>query len=64
MLSREEYVRWLDNAEEIAPDDPLFRAELKFPLALHPLASSIGNSRNKDAALLEAVGEVVWRESR
>jgi len=64
MLSLEECVRWLDNAEEIPPDDPLFRAELKFPLALQPLASSIGNSRNKDAALLEPVGEVVWLESR
>ena len=64
MLSQEECVRWLDNAEEIPPHDPLFRAVLKFPLALHPLASSVGNSRNKDAALLEPVGEVVWLESR
>tara|TARA_R110002110_G_scaffold114374_7_gene283845 strand:- start:24051 stop:24521 length:471 start_codon:yes stop_codon:yes gene_type:complete len=63
MLSREECVRWLDNTEEIPPVDPLFRAELKFPLALHSLTSAVGNSRNKNAALLEPVGEVVWLES-
>ena len=64
MLSPEECARWVDNTAEIPPDDPLFRAELKFPLALHPLASGIGNSRNKDAALLEPVGKVVWLEGR
>ncbi len=40
----------------------VYAADLKFSLALHPLASAIGNSRNKEAALPEPVGEVVWIE--
>ena len=59
LLVAEEFERWMDNSARVADDDPLFRPALKFPLRLTPLARGIGNSRNKEPALLEAVGDDV-----
>jgi len=59
MLSADECDRWLDGSQIIAPDDPLFRSELKYPLRLQALSRAVGNARNKDVALLEPVGAEV-----
>jgi putative SOS response-associated peptidase YedK len=59
MLAADECDRWLDCGHHIEADDPLFRSELKYPLRLQMLSPSVGNSRNKNSALLEGVGEEV-----
>jgi putative SOS response-associated peptidase YedK len=59
LLDRDEYPRWLDNSRRIAPDDTLFRRELKMDLQLQPVSRAINNARNKDPRALEATGEVV-----
>lgn len=59
MLDKEEAHRWLDEDQVIAQDDPLFRPKLKYPLYLSPLDKAVGNSRNKDARLMEPAGERV-----
>lgn len=59
MLAADECDRWLDGGRVIAPGDPIFRSELKYPLRLQALPRAVGNARNKDAALLEPVGEEV-----
>jgi putative SOS response-associated peptidase YedK len=59
MLVPAECERWLDNSHAIDSDDPLFRSELKFPLRLQALPAAVGNSRNKDPALIAGHGEVV-----
>lgn len=59
MLAPDERGRWLDNARPVDPDDALFRPELKEALHLAPLDRAISNARNKDPALLRAVGDEV-----
>jgi putative SOS response-associated peptidase YedK len=59
MLAPDEYQRWLDHTHTIAPDDDIFRPELKQPLRLQALSRAVSNSRNKDPAVLAGVGEVV-----
>lgn len=59
LLSPEEQVAWLDNSRPIAANDPIFRSALKSPLHLYPVSKAVGNSRNKEAALLAPVGERV-----
>lgn len=59
ILAADEWDRWLDNSGEIAPDDRIFRSELKMPLQLMRLPRSVSNARNKDAALLRGEGESV-----
>ena len=59
MLTRDECDPWLDNALEIAADDPVFRPELKFDLSLTPINKAVGNSRNKGADVLVPVGDTV-----
>ncbi|MFK7975097.1 MAG: SOS response-associated peptidase [Halioglobus sp.] len=58
-LDASEQQQWLDNSQPIAANDPLFASRLKSPLQLTPLDRAIGNARNKDAQLLEGVGEAV-----
>jgi len=59
LLAPEERARWLDNEHAIAPDDVIFRNELKSNLLLMPLARVVSNARNKDPAALAGVGEAV-----
>ena len=59
LLAPDEIDRWLDNGHPVAANDPLFRAELKSPLRLQPLSRAVSNSRNKDLAVLQSVGDVV-----
>jgi putative SOS response-associated peptidase YedK len=59
MLTDLEWDRWLDNTQTIDASDPIFAPVLKHPLRLVPINRSVGNSRNKDASALDAVGEVV-----
>jgi putative SOS response-associated peptidase YedK len=59
LLAADEYARWLDNGSPVAADDPLFRPALKAPLRLVPIDRAVGNSRNKDSAVMAPVGEVV-----
>jgi putative SOS response-associated peptidase YedK len=59
LLTVAECDRWLDNRQPVPEDDPLFRSALKFPLQLAPLASAIGNARNKDTALLRPVSDPI-----
>ena len=59
LLAEDEYPRWLDHAHEIAPDDAIFRSELKMPLRLQPVSRAVSNSRNKDMQVLQEVGDVV-----
>lgn len=59
MLAPDECARWLDNRQAIAPDDTIFRSELKTPLLLTPLDRAVSNARHKDRALLEGVGAVI-----
>ena len=58
-LSPDEYQRWLDNEYAIAPDDPIFRGELKSNLLLMPLSRAVSNARNKDPAAMHGIGETV-----
>lgn len=59
ILEGEEQLRWINNSQPIAADDPLFRSALKMPLRLAPLSRGVSNARNKDPALLDATGDVV-----
>lgn len=59
MLDIDELDRWLDNDQVISPSDNLFDSRLKFPLSLCPLSNTVGNSRNKEITVLDAVGEVI-----
>jgi putative SOS response-associated peptidase YedK len=59
LLAPDERSAWLDNSRAIAPDDAVFRSELKTDLVLRPVSRAINNARNKDPAAMEGVGEVV-----
>ena len=59
MLAAGEWERWLDNSAPVAPDDPIFRGELKESWRLQPLERAVGNSRRKELAVLEGAGEVI-----
>jgi len=59
MLAADEYERWLDCSAAIAPDDRIFRSELKFPLQLQPVSRAVGNAANKDVDLMAGMGEQV-----
>lgn len=63
VLTARECERWLDNEQRIASDDALFALVLKKPLRLVPLDGRVGNSRNKDPAVLEPRGEWVTLDS-
>ena len=56
LLSREEALRWLDNARPLPADDALFAPVLKFPLQLAPLNRAVGNASRKDPALMAPAG--------
>jgi putative SOS response-associated peptidase YedK len=58
-LAPEERAPWLDNSHAIAPDDPIFRSELKTNLLLTPLARAVSNARHKDPAAQEGIGTVI-----
>lgn len=60
LLAAAERERWLDNGQRIESDDGLFAPVLKEPLRLKALDLSVGNSRNKDSALLDGHGD--WLE--
>jgi len=59
LLTMDECIRWLDPDHAIAPDDPIFRSELKMPLRLQPLSRAVSNSRNKDLQVLRGIGDVI-----
>lgn len=59
LLAPNERERWLDNSRAIAPDDAIFRSELKTPLLLRQLDRAVSNARNKDADAMAGIGEVV-----
>jgi putative SOS response-associated peptidase YedK len=59
LLAPDEYRRWLDHDHIIAPDDPIFRSELKMPLLLQPLSRAVSNARNKDTQVLQGIGDVI-----
>ena len=59
LLAVGECERWLDNSAPLAPDDPIFRSELKESWRLQPLDRAVGNSRHKELAVLETAGEVI-----
>ncbi len=59
MLAPDECQRWLDCDHSVEANDPLFRSELKYPLRLQALSRAVGNSRNKDPALLDPVGAAI-----
>ncbi|MCB1704663.1 MAG: SOS response-associated peptidase [Halioglobus sp.] len=59
LLAADEIARWLDNRHAIAPDDGIFRSELKVPLLLAPLPRAVSNARNKDPAAMAGQGEPV-----
>jgi putative SOS response-associated peptidase YedK len=59
LLAPDECARWLDGNHSIAPDDAIFRSELKMPLQLQPLSRAISNARHKDLQALQGVGDVV-----
>ena len=59
LLAPEECARWLDNSHAIEPGDAIFRGALKMDLRLTPLSRAVGNSRNKDPAAMEGIGEVI-----
>lgn len=59
LLTIEEQLRWLDNTQQFTGDDPVFRSELKMPLTLVPLSRAVSNTRNKDPAVLEGVGDMI-----
>lgn len=58
LLAPDEIAPWLDNGHEIAPQDRVFRSELKMPLQLQSLSRAVSKAGNKDPALMEGVGEV------
>ena len=55
----EECARWLDNGHPVAPEDPIFRSELKSNLLLTPLSRAVSNARHKDPAAQAGIGEVI-----
>jgi putative SOS response-associated peptidase YedK len=57
LLDSDEQARWLDNSAAIAPDDAVFRSELKTPLLLQPLSRAVSNARNKDASAMQGMGD-------
>ena len=59
MLTPDERATWLDTEHAIAPDDAVFRSELKADLVLQPVSRAISNARNKNPASMEGIGEVV-----
>jgi putative SOS response-associated peptidase YedK len=59
MLGTDERARWLDNEQAIAPDDDIFRSELKSSLLLTALSRAVSNARNKDPAAMQGSGEVI-----
>jgi putative SOS response-associated peptidase YedK len=59
LLTAGEWGAWLDNSHAIAPDDAVFRSELKEDLVLQPVSRAISNARNKDPAAMAGIGEVV-----
>ena len=59
MLAQDERGRWLDNAHEIDPGDPVFRPALKEDLHLVPVDRAVSNARNKEADAMRAVGDKV-----
>jgi putative SOS response-associated peptidase YedK len=59
LLTPDESTRWLDNSCAVAPDDTLFRSELKMSLRLQPLDRSVSNARNKNPDAMTGVGEVI-----
>jgi putative SOS response-associated peptidase YedK len=59
LLAPDERARWLDNSCAIAPDDAVFRSELKMPLLLQPMDRAVSNARNKDAGAMAGIGEVI-----
>ena len=59
MLAPGECERWLDNNAPLAPDDPVFRNELKFDLQIAPVSRAMSNARNKDPQAMEPLGEAV-----
>ena len=59
ILGTDEHTRWLDNSQAIAPDDDIFRSELKAPLLLKPLPRSVSNARNKDPDAMAGIGDEV-----
>ncbi len=63
LLTTEEALRWLDNANPVASDDPLFTPEIKFPLRLAPVARDVGNASRKDPALMAPAGEWIALDS-
>ena len=59
LLTPYECEQWLDNSRPVAPEDPLFRHELKMPLRLQPLSRAVSNARNKQLEVLQGTGEVI-----
>lgn len=59
LLDSDEQERWLDNSTAIAPDDAVFRSELKTSLLLQPLSRSVSNARNKDASAMQGIGDAI-----
>jgi putative SOS response-associated peptidase YedK len=59
LLASDECARWLDGSHTIAPDDAIFRSELKMPLQLQPLSRAINSARNKDLQVLRGEGDVI-----
>ncbi len=59
MLDSGERQRWLDVASPLAANDALFQPRLKCSLRATPISTGVNNARNKDAQLLEAVGESI-----
>lgn len=59
ILAPDEYERWLDHSQEIAPGDSIFRSRLKLALRLQPLSRAVSNPRNKEMQLLQGTGDMV-----
>jgi putative SOS response-associated peptidase YedK len=59
LLAPDERAPWLDNSHAIAPDDAIFRSELKTNLLLTPLARTVSNARHKDPAAQASIGEPI-----
>jgi putative SOS response-associated peptidase YedK len=56
MLERKDIELWLDNSASAGDLTPLMAPKLTQQLMAYPLHKTIGNSRNKDSQLLQAVG--------
>jgi putative SOS response-associated peptidase YedK len=59
LLDPDECPRWLDNSRRIAPEDRIFRRELKMSLQLQPVSQAVNNARNKDPRVLQPTGEAI-----